>query len=269
MNKIGKRLVLSSLLALAGAGAQASIITIDAGSYAAGTDISSAGRGATLSTYTNLGDVGAHFDPVIVLSNPFGADLAPNAFGHGDLPGPSDIDWNFHNVRGWGGAEACLQAGQCFERFYALHMAFDAPTDYVSVKVHYNQGAYDGSLLRAFDAAGNAIGTCRTWGSGQDRDPQSGLFPNLASPACGTIDRRYDCAAGNCASDYSAFISVPDANIAYVLWGSLDAEGTWATISSLTYRSVPEPSTLALLLGALGFAVVLRRRPVSTLVSLR
>jgi hypothetical protein len=261
MNKIGKRLVLSSLLALAGAGAQASIITIDAGSYATGTDISSAGRGATLSTYTNLGDGGAHFDPVIVLANPFGADLAPNAFGHGDLPGPSDIDWNFHNVRGWGGAEACLQGGQCFERFYALHMAFDAPTDYVSVNVHYNQGAYDGSLLRAFDSMGNAIGTCRTWGSSQNRDPQAGLSPGLASPVCGTIDRRYDCLGGNCASDYSAFISVPDANIAYVLWGSLDAEGTWATISSLTYRSVPEPASLGLLaLGGLLAAIMRRKR---------
>jgi hypothetical protein len=258
MNKIGKRLVLSSWLALAGAAAQASIITLDAGTYAAGTDISSAGRGATLSTYTNLGAAGVQFDPVIVLGNPFGADLAPNAFGHGDLPGPGDVDWNFHNLRG--GAEPCLRDGDCSGRFYALHMAFAAPTDYVSVKVHYNQGAYDGSLLRAFDSLGNAIGTCRVWGSSQDRDPQAGLFPNLTSPVCGTIDRRYDCAGENCASDYSAFISVPDASIAYVLWGSIDSSATWATISSLSYHSVPEPATLMLLAIGLLAAFGARRK---------
>ncbi len=115
-------------------------------------------------------------------------------------------------------------------------------------------------MLRVFDAAGNAIGTCRVWGSGQNRDPQSGLYPNLASPACGTIDRRYDCASGNCASDYSAFISVPDANIAYVLWGSLNADATWATISSLTYRSVPEPATLTMLAFGLLLVTVMRRK---------
>lgn len=262
MKKIGTQLALSALLALTAAAAQASYVTIDAATYTAGTDISTAGRGATLSTYTNMGAGGAHFDPVVILGNPFGADLAPNAFGHGDLPGPSDVTWNFHNLQG--GAEPCLQAGECYERFYALHMAFAAPTDYVSVKVHYNQGAYDGSLLRAFDAAGNSIGTCRVWGSGQNRDPQSGLFPNLAAPVCGTIERRYDCLGGNCASDYSAFISVPDASIAYVLWGSMNADSTWSTISSLSYRSVPEPATFGMLAFGGLLAGVLRRKRART-----
>ena len=259
MKHIGTRLGFFSLFALAGAAAQASYITVDAGSYTAGTDISSAGRGATLSTYTNLGPGDARFDPVLVLGNPFGADIAPNAFGHGDLPGPGDVAWNFHNLRG--GAEPCLRYGECDNRFYALHMAFAAPTDFVSVKVHYNEGAYDGSLLRAFDAAGNALGTCRIWGSSQDRDPQSGLFPNLGSSLCGSIDRRYDCMGANCASDYTAFISVPDPNIAYVLWGSIDSSATWASISSLSYRSVPEPATLSLLLvGGLLTSLARRRR---------
>jgi len=260
MKILGQRLLLSSFLVLLGTSANAAFITLDAADYAVGTDISTASPGATFSTFNNAGSAGARFDPVVVLNNPFGADLAPRAFGHNDLFGPVDAEWNFHNVRF--GAEGCLATGNCnSDRFYALHVAFDAPTDFVSVKVHYDFTGFDGSILRAFDATGTAVSTCRVWGSSQDRDPQTGLFPELDSPNCGQIERRYNCLDPfNCSADYTAFISLPNPDIAYVMWGSTDPSATWASISSLSYRSVPEPSTLALLLAGLLLAPFIRRK---------
>jgi len=264
MKNFQRQLVLALLVATAGGPAHATLITIDAANYTVGTDISTVAPGVTLSTFTNVGDVVGRFDPVFIQENPFGTDLEPRAFGHADLPGPSDVPWNFHNMRG--GAQPCLQDGSCdpdvFSRFYALYASFSLPTDYVSVNVHYNQFGYDGSLLRAFDSFGNVLSTCRVWGSSQDRNPQSGLFPDLDSPDCGAIQRRYDCdQANNCASDYTAFISLPASDIAYVLWGSDNSDSTGASISSLQFRSVPEPATFGLLaIGGLMAAFTRRKR---------
>ncbi|HEU4694739.1 MAG TPA: hypothetical protein VFS23_40510, partial [Vicinamibacterales bacterium] len=190
--------------------------------------------GVTLSTFTNVGTPGGRFDPVLVGRNPFGADLAPRAFVHPDLPGDSDVEWNFHNS--FEGGERCLRnSSDCDPeafRFYALHAQFAAPTDYVAVNVHYDVTGFDGSLLRAFDALGNVVSTCRVWGSSFDLNPRVGVFPTLESPDCGTIDRRYNCSTfdGTCAADYTAFISVPDPRIAYVLWGSENSGATWSSI---------------------------------------
>jgi hypothetical protein len=261
MKNFQRHLALALLLATAGGTARATLITIDAGDYSLGTDISTITSGATLSTFTNLGGTGGRFDPVVVIPNRFGADLAPQGFGHADLPGPSDVDWNFHNIRD--GAERCLATGECdseLQRFYALHVAFTSPTDFVSVKVHYDASGFDGSLLRAFDSFGNVLSTCRVWGSALDANPRSGLSATLDSPECGTIDRRYDCFFQNCAADYTAFISLPTSDIAYVLWGSEYSDSTGSSISSLQFRSVPEPATFGLLaLGGLMAAFARRR----------
>jgi hypothetical protein len=258
------------LIALASAPASATLITVNAGDYSVGTDISTISPGATFSTYTNRGAPGARFDPVIVVANPLGTDIAPNALGHGDLPEGGDVPWNFHNVFDQGhGAEGCLLRADCDLSFYVLHVAFDTPTDYVAVDAHYNREGLDGSILRAFDAGGNVVATCRVWGT-RDRDPQlapnPGVNPTLASPNCGDQYRRYDCngAGTTCASDNIAFISVPGAMISYVLWGSEADSATYATISSFTYNnitSVPEPGSLALLgFGGLLAAVMRRKR---------
>lgn len=261
------------ILALVGPPASAALITVDAANYTQGTDISTISPGATFSTYTNIGAPGGHFTPVHVVQNRWGSDIAPNAFGHGLLglpqpPGSSQaaVEWNFHNI--WRGAEECLIYGNCIgtnEVFYALHVAFDTPTDYVGVNVHYDRESIDGSILRAFDIAGNVIATCRVWGAGQagtDRDPQSGLFPTATSPNCGDRYRRYDCSRTGvpCASDFTAFISTPGVNIAFVMWGSESESATQSTISSLTYRGVPEPATLSLLLAGLAGVFVIRRK---------
>jgi hypothetical protein len=127
--------------------------------------------------------------------------------------------------------------------------------------VHYDASGFDGSLLRAFDALGNELSTCRVWGASVDLNPLSGLSPTPDSPACGTIDRRYNCDSfQNCAADYTAFISLSASEIAYVLWGSEYDSSTWATISSVTFRGVPEPATLGLVVFGLILASLMRRR---------
>jgi PEP-CTERM motif-containing protein len=265
-------LLLSALFA---APASATLITVNAGDYALGTDISTISPGATFSTYTSVGPAGVRFDPVTIVANALGADIAPNAFGHGlrDVPGGSTaIPWNFHNVYDHGaGAEGCLSGGDCSSRFYVLHAAFDTPTNYVGVDVHYDENGLDGSILRAFDSTGTLLATCKVWGV-VDRDPQvptlPGVNPTPTSPNCGNQYRRYDCNSSGtqCATDNIAFISLPSANIAYVLWGSEAASATYASISSLTYddmTSVPEPASLGMF--ALGgiLAVIARRRRVT------
>jgi hypothetical protein len=260
-------LLLSALIA---APASATLITVNAGDYTVGTDISTISPGATFSTYTNRG-APARFDPVSIVANPLGTDIAPRAFGHADLPGDGDAVWNFHNVFDQGhGAEGCLLRADCDLAFYVMHVAFDAPTDFVGVDVHYDREGIDGSLLRAYDAAGGVVATCHIWGSGHNgRAPQlapnPGVNPTPTSPACGEQYRRYDCnSAGTvCASDTTAFISVPSATIAYVLWGSEAASATYATISSLTYndtRSVPEPASLGMLAFGGLLAGIMRRK---------
>ena len=266
MKKIQWHLVLALLCATAGGTANATLITLDAANYSVGTDVSTAASGMTLSTFTNTSGSVPRFDPVLVGNNPFGADLAPRAFVHADLPGDSDVEWNFHNILD--GAERCLRDSECDPeafRFYGLHVGFDAATDYVAVNVHYDASGFDGSLLRAFDSLGNVLSTCRVWGSSLDLNPKSGLFPDLGSPDCGTIDRRYNCDSfsGTCASDYTAFISLPNPDIAYVLWGSENAGSTWSSISSLTFNnvsSVPEPASFGLLAFGGFLALVMRRR---------
>jgi hypothetical protein len=257
-----RHLVLALLLATVGGPAQATLITIDATNYSVGTDVSNAAAGATLSTFTNVTGAGATFEPVLVGQNPFGSDLAPRAFTHVDFPGPNDLEWNFHNARD--GAQFCLQFGECdpaSQRFYALHASFAAPTNYVAVNVHYDNTGYDGSVLRAFDALGNVVSTCRVWGASIALNPRQGLFPSDDSPECGTLDRRYSCDSfNNCAADFTAFVSLPDPDIAFVLWGSAFADSTWASISSLTFRSVPEPASFGLLVFGVLLAAVMRRR---------
>jgi len=267
MKNFQRHLVLALLCATAGGTANATLITLDAANYSVGTDVSTAVTGATLSTFTNISGTGPRFDEVFVGNNPFGSDLAPRAFVHADLPGDSDVEWNFHNILD--GAERCLGNGECDPdsfRFYGLHVGFDTATNYVAVNVHYDPSGFDGSLLRAFDSLGNVLSTCRVWGSSFDLNPKSGLFPNLGSPDCGTIDRRYNCDSfsGTCASDYTAFISLPTADIAYVLWGSENAGSTWSSISSLSFdngvSSVPEPASFGLLAFGGVLALVMRRR---------
>jgi hypothetical protein len=238
--------------------AQANLISIDAANYAPGTDVSTASSGVTLSTYTNYGG-SVRNDPVYVFPNIPSTDIAPNAFGHDPIADASR--YNFHNTMR--AAEPCLQGGNCFENglFYAFLASFDAPTDYVSVNVHYVWGQIDGSLLRAFDQTGNVVASCRVRGSGPNPGPQVGVFPARTAPSCGEIVRRYDCfGSGECISDYTAFVSIPSASIAYVMWGGEAHNATGSFISSLSYNSVPEPSTVGLLaIGCLGFALARRR----------
>jgi len=236
---------LSVIILLMSATANAAIVTVDAGSYPTGTDLSTVAPGATLSEITNWAvPTGYAAQPVLAIANTWATGVGPNLIGHNNGK-PTLLKWDFRNVND--GAEPCLATGDCtvggsIDDFNALRVAFDVPTDYVEVRAQFEQDMIDGAILRAFDSKGELLATCRVWGDIPGKHPQYGLNPLPISPRCGKLMRRYECNSSGryCKSEHIAWISRAYPDIAYVLWGGEADSATRAAISRVRFRRFSE-----------------------------
>ena len=239
---------LAVLVLLMSATANAALVTVDAGAYPTGTDLSTVSPGARLSEITNWGvPTGYVAQPVLAVPNGWATGVGPNLIGHNN--GKPLIDSSdFRGVRD--NAEPCLATGVCNngmpERdFNALRVSFVIPTNYVEVRAQFPAEAIDGAILRAFNSQGELLTTCRVWGDRPGKHPQYGLFPTLTSPRCGKLLRRYECnsSGSNCNSEHIAWIARVYPDIAYVLWGGEADSATGSAISRVTFRRFSEDCT--------------------------
>lgn len=206
------------LFALGTATANATLITIDANSYSAGTDISAIHANATLSTL---------FMPLLrsheeVPYAPQRSAVLIESCGASGCPGDGGnrIGAAYFNAYDYLG---CFQTGfghSCAEGFQVLEVTFANPVRFVNVQ---SLGYSDHPEMYVYNTLGNLVALCRDF------------QPCMTSSRVGA-DR----------AD-SLVITSTSRDIARVVYGGYSGS---AHVTSISY-SVPEPSTLALLLGGL------------------
>ncbi len=215
------------------AAAHAQIVTIDAATIAAGTNITNSTAGITLRGYTNSGVAsGATYQSAYTIAN-----LNP-----GLLAGPNFIGrasyFNFSNSND---AHDCFTGVNCHHAagdhdFHALVMTFSVPTNLLEVRVHFDNFWLDGMKLRLYNAQKQLLATCYATGS-NDSVPRyipAGLF----SFPCGEIAQEYDCNSSGSWCKYEKVFrvtrSIPD--IAYAIWGGETWDSGLGGVSDITFR---------------------------------
>ena len=217
--------------------ANAALITIDADSHAAGTDISHAFDGISLAHLTFVPGSGLRRDGVYAagcadVGNPNSecSALGPASFGHQADNGTISNTWVWTDF----GSRYCLTLGYTYcesSPHDILEVTFDSGTDFVQFNSTFFSDMVDAFAL---DTAGNFIDLRKEHDVHQA--PWSGArfgFETVTLTALngGNISRLY-----------------------------LAGSGGWSSVDRLTY-SVPEPETLALMLvGLVGAGVSARKR---------
>jgi hypothetical protein len=246
-------------LLLASSAANASLITIDANSFAAGTDISHVAAGVALSSmWTAGGPSSDPFEPVVFNSAPiYAVACAGGSYGCTTIAGSNVFGHDDHGVWdprvfAYEGKAADYLEGEPHSSIAAVEVFradFTDATNFVQLVVggaHNN----DYPLIDFWDTAGALIASCSTLDSGG------------ANPACNTVNLG-DPSGVNPGYRQPWLISLTSSsyNIGFV------TSGGWAGgqfVTQLTYNKVPEPGTLALMLvGALGMALRRRRQNAS------
>jgi hypothetical protein len=237
---------LIALFVLSSGAASAAVVSIDAQSYATGTDLSVVAPGATLAEITNYGVASGYLvQSIYTVPNAWATGVGPNLIGHNNLK-PGVPKWDFRNVYG---AASCLNGGTCptdgsWDAVRALRVAFDVPTNFVEVRAQFPYDAIDGADLRAYNAQHQIIARCHLYGDVPGLHPKY-LFPTpapYAGTACGRLIRRYECnsSGSHCKSEHVAHINVAYPGIAYVLFGSETGETTPVGLSRIRFRRFSE-----------------------------
>ena len=229
-----------ALLAVASTGVNAAFLTIDPSHFVAGTDISNAVAGATLSNIsggyppnTPLTTSAVYATECTVCDDELNGQLV---FGHGPLAfdtSPQSFDFADFAARYF---EEDYSSTYHFVagRWNALRVDFSAPTSSVQI---LGGGARNGNffLMDLWDSSGQRIGRCSS----------SFLDPNCAPIALGSGE------ADPSKSTWSFTFNSSAPNIAFITTGGW---GGGQYVHSVSFE-VPEPSTLALF--GLGFVALL------------
>lgn len=221
--------------------AHATLITIDPDNFAPGEDISNATPGVTLSTYskdwTDLST--SHFSPIRAVfcdQCSTGAFNGENVFGT-NAGNPTFID-----------AAHVLPDREFEEPYVAFRADFTNPTNYVQILGGaFGPGNTELGLF-AFDSEDNLIGSCVSGGEDLPSTPGCDLLLGLPTP--GRDPALYD--------PWALTVNTATFNISYVIAGGL-LNGQ--VVKSMSFVSVPEPSSWALMaLGVILILVVQRKR---------
>jgi hypothetical protein len=250
------RLPILATLVLGSSAASASLVTIDANSYAAGTNVSNAAAGVTLSSmWTAGGPTSDPYEPVVFNFAPiYSVACAGSSYGCTTIAGSNVFGHDDHGiwdprVFAYEGKAADYLEGEPHALTAAVEVFradFADATNFVQLVVggaHNN----DYPLIDFWDTSGALIATCSTTDSGG------------YNPACTTVNLG-DPSGVDPGFRQPWLISLTSSsyNIGFVTTGGW-AGGQFVT--QLTYNKVPEPGTLALMLvGALGIALRRRRQ---------
>jgi hypothetical protein len=245
--------ILASLL-LGSSAANASLVTIDANSFATGTDVSNVTEGVTLSSMWTpdapVSDppdpIAWNFSPVTIVACADGTYdcstiAGPNVFGH-----ENHVGWNSTVFANEGRAKNYLAGDPVLsiQHTEVFRADFTNATNFVQLIVG---GAHNNDYPRVdfWDTSGALIESCST--------PDGGGY----NPACNVVNLG-DLGGVDVGFRQPWLISLttPNYDIGFI------TSGGWAGgqfVTQLTFNEVPEPGTLALMLvGAIG--VALRRK---------
>jgi hypothetical protein len=235
-----RRALVGATLLLGAFSADAGLVTVDANYFAAGTDVSTATPGVTLSNFS-VGAGVATFAPIYATYDPNVAATGTNVLGEGywgeDFAKYAILDIAQGNAPSFG--------------LSVFRADFGQATNYVDLLGSFSQGegprTWEDSRMDAFDQDGNLVATC-SFGAAAGT---SGVLP--------TVGQQFGCAtylgpSSNYAgvADFDLQIATTDADISTIVFGS--TLGAAAAPTRLEFYDVPEPGTLALL--GLGLACV-------------
>lgn len=229
-------------LVVSSASAHATLITLNAVDYAAGTDLSTISAGLSIKGIVGVVQdpslPNAFYETGIVSLHSSSSLVPPGMFARADTMGP-----NWGTI---GETAHCYQAalggaslGSCNEGFNLLEFNFDTPTDFVQVVGGFSDNIGPGFV--AFDAAGNVLGGCNATG-----------FTQLT--ACSGYSVLGD-------AQFGLSLTLDTSLISRVWFGAYLPAGDIAA-SAISYnRNVPEPATIFLFGGALALmGMGVRRR---------
>lgn len=221
------------MVLLAAGAANAGVVTVDAGTFATGANLTSATPGITLREFTNFGvSSGAVYNPVYAVANTTGLNAGINLIGR-------STSFNFSNSAD---AEDCFEGINCHHAatdhdFHALVMRFAVPTNLIEVRVHFTDSWLDGMKLNLYNAQRQLLASC--WANGTNPSPPR-TYPTWmpSSVPCGYVAAEYDCNSSGTSCNYEKVMrltrAIPD--VAYAIWAGETWDSGIGAVNKITFR---------------------------------